>query len=368
MSLRFRPAPRAQAFTSARLRAASPRDAGVELHLATRRGDGERWSTLAPGAEIHPVAPDSRAPRIAWEQVGARKLAATVEPDVWHGPHYTMPWRLGVPAVVTVHDLTFFDHPEWHERTKVPFFRRMIRTSARARGRDRLRERVHREAVARGRASARPDQRRTPRCRPRPVLAGRRRGLRPHTARRTRSDATVRRVRAGDVGTTQGDPDAPGTRSRASRPVIPTCGSRSWAATGGGPPKYATRSRPAGSRRTSCAPATSTTTSCPRCTGARPQLRTRRWRKGSACRRSKHSPPVRRSSRRQAPRRKRSSGPRRSQCRRATATRSPPRCVHCSRTTTAPPRCGAPGPERARPFTWARSVEQHVATYQAVTA
>jgi glycosyltransferase involved in cell wall biosynthesis len=27
---------------------------------------------------------------------------------------------------VTVHDLTFFDHPEWHERSKVAYFRRMI--------------------------------------------------------------------------------------------------------------------------------------------------------------------------------------------------------------------------------------------------
>ena len=36
-----------------------------------------------------------------------------------------------IPTVVTVHDLTFFDHPEWHERTKVPFFRRMIKASAR---------------------------------------------------------------------------------------------------------------------------------------------------------------------------------------------------------------------------------------------
>ena len=28
--------------------------------------------------------------------------------------------------VVTVHDLTFLDHPEWHERAKVLYFRRMI--------------------------------------------------------------------------------------------------------------------------------------------------------------------------------------------------------------------------------------------------
>ncbi|MGI8759080.1 MAG: glycosyltransferase family 4 protein, partial [Acidimicrobiales bacterium] len=49
---------------------------------------------------------------------------------LWHGPHYTMPLRANVPTVVTIHDLTFFDHPEWHERAKVVYFRRMIRESA----------------------------------------------------------------------------------------------------------------------------------------------------------------------------------------------------------------------------------------------
>jgi glycosyltransferase involved in cell wall biosynthesis len=33
--------------------------------------------------------------------------------------------------VTTIHDLTFFDHPEWHERSKVMFFRPMLRMSAR---------------------------------------------------------------------------------------------------------------------------------------------------------------------------------------------------------------------------------------------
>ena len=46
--------------------------------------------------------------------------------DVWHGPHYTLPLRARIPTVVTVHDLTFLEHPEWHERAKVLFFRRMI--------------------------------------------------------------------------------------------------------------------------------------------------------------------------------------------------------------------------------------------------
>jgi glycosyltransferase involved in cell wall biosynthesis len=36
-----------------------------------------------------------------------------------------------VPVVVTVHDCTFFDHPDWHQRTKGPFFRRAIRVAAR---------------------------------------------------------------------------------------------------------------------------------------------------------------------------------------------------------------------------------------------
>ncbi len=35
---------------------------------------------------------------------------------------------------MTVHDCTFFDHPEWHVRSKVAFFRRAIRTAARRAG------------------------------------------------------------------------------------------------------------------------------------------------------------------------------------------------------------------------------------------
>jgi glycosyltransferase involved in cell wall biosynthesis len=41
-----------------------------------------------------------------------------------------MPLLRTGPVVVTIHDLTFFDHPEWHEGSKVEFFRRMIRLSA----------------------------------------------------------------------------------------------------------------------------------------------------------------------------------------------------------------------------------------------
>jgi glycosyltransferase involved in cell wall biosynthesis len=51
--------------------------------------------------------------------------------EVHHSPHYTMPEASRLPRVVTVHDLTFFDHPEWHEGAKAVFFRRAIRVAAR---------------------------------------------------------------------------------------------------------------------------------------------------------------------------------------------------------------------------------------------
>lgn len=102
----------------------------VELHLLARRDDADRWTSLAPGSAVHAEAPTRRPARLAWEQIRTPALASRLGIEVWHGPHYTMPLRLDVPAVVTIHDLTFFDHPEWHERSKVLFFRRMIRASA----------------------------------------------------------------------------------------------------------------------------------------------------------------------------------------------------------------------------------------------
>lgn len=57
-------------------------------------------------------------------------VLADLAVDLHHSPHYTMPERAKVPRVVTVHDLTFLDHPEWHERFKVPVFRRAIRVAA----------------------------------------------------------------------------------------------------------------------------------------------------------------------------------------------------------------------------------------------
>lgn len=104
----------------------------LELELISRRGDAERWRQLAPGAGLLPLVPNGRPARLAFErlQLGravSRRLGAGA---VYHGPHYTLPGGLALGRVVTVHDLTFFDHPEWHERAKVPFFRAAITRAA----------------------------------------------------------------------------------------------------------------------------------------------------------------------------------------------------------------------------------------------
>ena len=105
----------------------------VVLTAWCRRNDDARWGALGPAmaADTRAVAPASRPARIVWEQLRLPRLVDHAGVAVHHGPHYTMPERAAVPCVVTVHDLTFFDHPEWHERSKVPFFRRAIRHAAR---------------------------------------------------------------------------------------------------------------------------------------------------------------------------------------------------------------------------------------------
>ena len=103
---------------------------GVTTTLVTRRHDESRWRGRSPKSTIAPIVPDARAARLLYEAVRLGTSTAARGVDVWHGPHYTMPRRAAVPAVVTIHDLTFFTNPEWHERSKVAFFRRSIAYSA----------------------------------------------------------------------------------------------------------------------------------------------------------------------------------------------------------------------------------------------
>jgi glycosyltransferase involved in cell wall biosynthesis len=102
----------------------------VELTLVSRHGDDGRWGMIAPRARVVPSAPLRRPVRLMWEQSLLALTIRRLHVDVWHSPHYTMPEIAHLPRVVTIHDMTFFDHPEWHERTKIPVFRRAIRVAA----------------------------------------------------------------------------------------------------------------------------------------------------------------------------------------------------------------------------------------------
>jgi glycosyltransferase involved in cell wall biosynthesis len=103
---------------------------GVETTLVTRRDDASRWHDLAPSTRIASIVPSARPARLLYEAWIAGGSSTMRSVDVWHSPHYTMPHRSSTPTVVTIHDLTFFTNPEWHERSKVPFFRRAISYAA----------------------------------------------------------------------------------------------------------------------------------------------------------------------------------------------------------------------------------------------
>jgi glycosyltransferase involved in cell wall biosynthesis len=103
---------------------------GVETTLVTRRDDTLRWHDWSPSTHIASIVPNARPSRLLYEAWLAGRSATARSVDVWHSPHYTMPHRSSTSNVVTIHDLTFFTNPEWHERSKVPFFRRAITYAA----------------------------------------------------------------------------------------------------------------------------------------------------------------------------------------------------------------------------------------------
>jgi glycosyltransferase involved in cell wall biosynthesis len=48
-----------------------------------------------------------------WEQVTLPRAVAALKPDVFFAPGYTAPLTVAAPLVLTIHDLSFFAHPEW---------------------------------------------------------------------------------------------------------------------------------------------------------------------------------------------------------------------------------------------------------------
>jgi glycosyltransferase involved in cell wall biosynthesis len=106
---------------------------GADLVVVSQVRDAAVISELVPAAEVvtAPASISGRPARLAWEQRGLAATARSTGADVLHSPHYTMPLRSPVPVVVTLHDATFFSHPELHSAVKARFFRTATRVAVR---------------------------------------------------------------------------------------------------------------------------------------------------------------------------------------------------------------------------------------------
>jgi glycosyltransferase involved in cell wall biosynthesis len=100
-----------------------------DLTFFAARGDTARWPDATPHLSVRDLAPRARLTRLAWEQLALPGEIGKAAPVVHHSPHYTMPRLARVAKVVTIHDMTFISHPEWHQRSKVLFFRYWIQTA-----------------------------------------------------------------------------------------------------------------------------------------------------------------------------------------------------------------------------------------------
>jgi glycosyltransferase involved in cell wall biosynthesis len=106
---------------------------GADLAVVVQAHDVEHYQALLPGVQLlaGPAGIARPAVRFAWEQAGLPSLVRRSGADVLHSPHYTMPLTAGLPVVTTLHDATFFTHPDVHLPVKRRFFRTWTRISLR---------------------------------------------------------------------------------------------------------------------------------------------------------------------------------------------------------------------------------------------
>jgi glycosyltransferase involved in cell wall biosynthesis len=106
---------------------------GADLAVAVQAHDVEYYRGLLPDVELLPAPPAiaRAAVRFAWEQSGLPALVRRSRAEVLHSPHYTMPLAVRIPVVTTLHDATFFTHPDVHLAVKRQFFRTWTRISLR---------------------------------------------------------------------------------------------------------------------------------------------------------------------------------------------------------------------------------------------
>ena len=102
--------------------------AGIALEVFVNERDIDELRAELPKTTLHQVSTRSRPTRIAWARFVLPRKVRVISPDVFHGPHYTLPGGLSCTSAVTFHDPTFFTHPHVHEAAKVAYFTRAARS------------------------------------------------------------------------------------------------------------------------------------------------------------------------------------------------------------------------------------------------
>ena len=111
------------------LAAALQTHAGVELLVA---GAAPEHAGLgSSGASYTATAPPGLPRRLIWEHIAIPPVLRARKAELYHGPHMFIP-RTPVPAVATIHDLTFWRMPRRYDAAHRWYYRYLARTAKRA--------------------------------------------------------------------------------------------------------------------------------------------------------------------------------------------------------------------------------------------
>lgn len=72
----------------------------------------------------------NRILRIVWEQIILPFTLLINKVDVLHSPGFVSPIFKTTKQILTIHDMTFFTHPQFHLKSKIRYFQKMIPVSA----------------------------------------------------------------------------------------------------------------------------------------------------------------------------------------------------------------------------------------------
>ena len=86
----------------------------VHIIVVCNAHDRTVFEAMGVAVVVAPALVRRTAARLLWEQIGLPRLAKRLHVSVIHSVHYTTPLFTTKPRVITIHDLTFFSHPQFH--------------------------------------------------------------------------------------------------------------------------------------------------------------------------------------------------------------------------------------------------------------